>query len=228
MSGNSTLLDLRTLLKRKLNAAAGDAFWSPGDLNAYLKEEFETYQRLAASKNAEFGRGSFDLTMPAETTEKDIPLSTIDPASILLVEDRTTYQPGPMVGFAESFEHINAVREQPSRSLHSFSSLCYVERVGDNVRFYLAPKSAESRSIRLHIQIGPIDFVSHDLMHSGLPDYVEKPLVLAAAVTARNQEQNWEAASAMDKELLKARKEMTRGLRSLNRNSPRIRDVYEE
>lgn len=226
MAGNSTLYELRELLKRKLNAHQGDDFWTDADLNAYLEEEFQTFQRIAVKKNAEMGRSYYDATMPAETTELDIPLTTLDPAAILSIEDRTTYQPGPLLDWAEGFDHIQMSLENTLVEFLGRPNLCFVERVAGHIRIYTSPKSSEARSLRLHLQLGPGDFSSSDNIKSGLPDYVEKCIVLAAAITARNQEQNFEAIQVLSNLLRQAKVDMTRQLRSLNRDAPRVRDVY--
>jgi hypothetical protein len=228
MSGNSTLYELRELLKRKLNAHQGDNFWTPQDLNAYLDEEYCTYHRLATKKNAEFGRGYFETTMPADVTEKDIPLTTLDPDSILVVEDYTIYDPGPHLGHADSFAYLDLTREETLVEQLDRPSLWYAERVGDNLRLYISPATSVTRKLRLHLQLGPGDFSSHDEIKSGLPDFIEKPLVLAAAITARNQEQNFEAVQILMGLLRQAKIDMARHMRSYARNGPRVRDVYDD
>lgn len=222
----STLLELRTLTRRKLNEHTATNMWTNGDLDAYLKEAFEGFQRMAVRRDPKLGNSHFDVTYPAAADEHEVPLTQLDPAVISSVRDRTESQPGPAFGWADSHESLKDAQDVGGLTLAGVPARVFIDRVGDNLRIHIGPTPQSTRTLRIYFQQSPKNFASHDSMRTGLPDPYEKAMVLEACVSARNQEQNLELVASTSRLLNKATIDIARYVRSLKRGSKRVR--YDE
>jgi hypothetical protein len=90
-------------------------------------------------------------------------------------------------------------------------------------RMYLAPAAKTERKIRLHVLTGPAA-MSSDTKTTGLPDYAEQCMVLAAAVEARLMEESPSGASlgALQKQLEKAEYDLLRHTKNYERGPSQV------
>ena len=219
----STLLELRTLARRKLNEHTATNMWTDPDLDAYLQEAFEGFQRMAVRRDPKFGNSHFDVTYPARADEHEVPLTQLDPAVISSVRDRSNSQPGPAFGWADSHESLKDAQDVGGLSLAGVPAKVFIDRVGDNLRIHVGPTPQSALSLRIYFQQSPANFASHDSMRTGLPDPYEKCIVLEAVRSARHQEQNLELVQSTSALLREAKIDIARYVRSLRRGSKRVR-----
>jgi|MudIll2142460700_1097286.scaffolds.fasta_scaffold432715_2 hypothetical protein len=190
---NSALSVIRAKVRRLLNEATAE-FWSDAVLNDFIQNSFDHYYRAYTEINPEFGRKYEDITYTASAEYYDITATGGDIESILFVEDRTNYQPGPKLQQATSLVELQKVSYP---AIYTSLSPCFwyfekVESITTGVvtiknRLYLGPKPGSAKSLRLHVQAGPQPLAG-DAYTTGMPDFVERCIILGAAIDAKLME----------------------------------------
>ncbi len=215
-----SLLELGSVAGTLLNEQGPASMWTRKDLSVYARLAFENFQRMAVRKNPEFGNSSFNFTYPSGTQEHEIPLTELDPATILNITDQTV-SPSSILEWAGSQREILDL--QNAGNIQNSLSKVYISRLGDNLQVQIGPAPNSARSIRIYFQQTPANFISHASMKTGLPDPYDRCIIFEVCRLARTQEQNLELAQHFTGLLREAKMDVARYIRSLKRGSKRVR-----
>jgi len=195
---NSARSALRTKVRNLLNEPTA-GFWSDAVLNDFLQNAYDHYYREYVELNPEHGRRYHDFTYTGSAEYTDLTTTGYDIEQILQVEDRTDSQPGSLLEQSDSLgQLIRDANEYAALSVTSNTGFKWafekIESISSGVvtvteRIYFAPVPTAARSIRIHVQCAP-QVLSGDTYTTGLPEFVERCIILMAAMDARLMELN--------------------------------------
>jgi len=236
---NSARSVLLARLRRQLNEpVAANSFWTDADLNDYLLLAYQHYHRRYSHLNPEDSRIVESITYTAEAVYYDITTTGYDIERIESVMDQTGVSAGmgsPYLA-CTSLHDLNAVNASLGGHTMTDPVTFLVSQVGGTgtpthwyferlqtvaagvitqvQRFYIAPRTAVTRSLDLYVSPAPRAF-SADTHTTGLPDEFEHCIVAKASIYARKQE--GKRPDVEQRELAECEVNMMSAVQSVNR-----------
>ena len=208
---------------------ASAAFWSDDQLDSYINASYFEFFREYQRKMPAWARRAESLTYTASAESVTFTVSDGTPWYFEYVEDQTNSDPGFVIPLTTDKARLHRSYSIISdSSIDGQSTVCYVEFTQtkssgvftDTCKVYLSPKPSSDRSLVIHLQLAPEEMTA-DTHTTGMPDFVERCVVLQAAIYARVQEES--PHSFLDKELEKAKVAMQKNIRPLKRGPGRVR-----
>ena len=211
---NSTLLTLRTKLRDLINAEDDTEFFTNARLNRQLQDAYGTYYRRYVEMSPQYGQRTVEFTFPAEEQYYDVVTSGHTIEQVEVVEDKTDIDPGYPLVRADSKRQIlgdqslfyetlvphwegsgtvyNAEDSYPrGPSIRFWFEKTEADTDGVitiTQRIWLGPRPTINRELEVFYQAGP-QALTDDTYTTGLPDFVERPLLYYAAILCRTIEE---------------------------------------